>query len=140
MPEGAARARAAMLKLIWLTLYVTLMRLLGYRIRRDRTPPAAPAAPASPRPIQSAPRRPRQKHRYLDRDMALAMLADINAALTPAGAEPRAIPSQPARATRTIHRSPAPHRAPAVRTAAASYHTQIPTRPQRENSILWARA
>jgi hypothetical protein len=102
-PEVAEGIRVAIFKLLWLSLYVAFMRLLGYRIRRDRAPRAAPAAPLSPRPANAAPPAPRCQHRYLDRTTALAMLADINAACAPLSSQPPAPAAATPRAPRARH-------------------------------------
>jgi hypothetical protein len=87
-PEAAARLCAALRDLLWLMLYVTLMRLLGYRIRREASLRTAPRRmPAAP-PIATALPKPRQQHRYIDRQMCLELLARINADLAPASVAP----------------------------------------------------
>jgi hypothetical protein len=85
---------AALLDLLWLSLYVTLMRLLGYRIRRVRAARATPPAAHPRTQVQpSAPARPRRTHRYIDREMCLGLLARIDRAVTPASTQPSAVPA-----------------------------------------------
>jgi hypothetical protein len=76
--------RAALLDLLWLMLYVTVMRLLGYRIRRAPSPRATARTALASTPIPAAPAKPRRTHRYIDRQMCLDLLAGINSAVTPA--------------------------------------------------------
>jgi hypothetical protein len=113
LPPQADRAAmgAALCRLLWLATWLTLMRLLGYRLSRHRARPAAPRPariPVAPASLASPRRKPR-KHRSIDRRLCLTMLANINtkvaAAQAPAGASP--IPRRPA--LRPVHRAlPAP--------------------------------
>ena len=126
-PESQIRTLAALRSLVWLTLYVTIMRLLGYRIARDPTP-----RPARPAPTQAQPpipphlthANPRRKHRYLDRAMCLNLLSSINQDFTPASpapaqpAAPTPAPAAPhpraASPPRYPHPAPPPPRTPAI--------------------------
>jgi hypothetical protein len=105
-PPGRAveAMRAALLDLLWLALYVTVMRMLGYRIRREATRTApAPRQPAQTNAAQpSAPAKPRRKHRYIDRQMCLDLLASIDRQVA-------AVAPQQSPAPQIIIRRPAAH-------------------------------
>lgn len=132
-PEVAAGLRAALRQLIRLLIYLAIMRLRGYRIRREpsvRAPHPTPAAPPTPTatvlPTPAAPPTPRRHHLYIDRQHCLDMLAGINARFAairpqPANATPPALPPLPARAP-----SPAPAR-PASPRAARSHTDARPS-------------
>jgi hypothetical protein len=136
-PEKLAGIQAALLRLLRLALYVALMTLLGYRIRRPRSRRAPlPATLRTLRPQHSAaPPTPPRHHRYLDRDLCLATLAGIDtqvAALFPASAAP----PQPVEATTPAARPPIaasqrPHRAPHASLAnpSAAVPARVSLRP-----------
>jgi hypothetical protein len=106
---SAARLCAAIRKLVWLSIYITIMRLLGYTIPRQAiraatrpAPAPAPAAAASAEP--PAPRRP---HRHIDRQMCLDLLAGINAEFGAPNAAPAPSSAAP------LGAGPVPHARPA---------------------------
>jgi hypothetical protein len=130
---------AALRRLLRLMLYVTLMRLLGYRIRRDQTRSKSPTAPGRI-VTPTAPLRPRKKHRYLDRQMCLDALADINAAFSAAAppttpAHSSAKPAAPPCAAPAFHigrqtapiPSPSTHSTPPPRAPPAPNRLRPPT-------------
>jgi hypothetical protein len=100
-PEAAAGVHAALMRLVWLYLYVTIMGLFGYRMRRQRNKRTLPAnPPAQPRATSpAAQKQPRKKHKYLDRDMVLGVFAGINSDLGAAIAKPVPADSQSQRAS-----------------------------------------
>jgi hypothetical protein len=103
--EAADRIHAALLNLLWLAVYLAVMRLFGYRLSRParQAPRAKSPAPAEHPPIQTAPpaKRPRTAARTIDRAMCLAMFERINAAVAtprpPAAPQPEsaAVPAAP---------------------------------------------
>ena len=111
---------AAIAKLVALIAYIRIMTLLGFEIRRTRAPasPHAVAAPApTPQAAHPAPQ-PRRRHKYMDRDFCLSLLAEANQACAgvPESAPPPAPQTQPnPHAPTTIilpllaRRTPVPH-------------------------------
>jgi hypothetical protein len=137
-PQGAGceAVAAALSRLLWLAVYVTVMRLLGYRFRRQRGP-RAPAATraytALPTP-PAAPAKPRRQHLYLDRQMFLSVLASINTTVRAANAAaadaapPPSAPAPPAAQT-PPKAKPArpPHATPVARTLTPAAPAPLPT-------------
>jgi hypothetical protein len=113
-----AAALAALAKLIVLALYLQIMALLGYKLRRIRHNRPAPRTTARPQP--HAPRRPRRKQKYIDRDACLAMLAEADQACTAAR------PTQPTAPAAPIAHPPrrpaAPHPRPVASTILLRRH------------------
>jgi hypothetical protein len=112
-PDRAAIV-AALYRLLVLATWLTLMRLLGYRLSRNRA--KAPArtrthSPAATAPTSARAANPRRKHRTIDRQLCVAMLAGINTQF--AAAQPPAITQSPTprrTASRPSHPAqPAPH-------------------------------
>jgi hypothetical protein len=112
-PDRAAIV-AALYRLLILATWLTLMRLLGYRLSRNRA--KAPArtrthTPAATAPTPARAANPRRKHRTIDRQLCVAMLAGINTQF--AAAQPPAIAQSPTprrAASRPSHPAlPAPH-------------------------------
>jgi nucleoid-associated protein YgaU len=122
-PHAPAQAdRAALLaslyRLIWLATWLTLMRLLGYRLTRHRVKSVAPSPTPGPAARLASPRRKHRKHRTIDRQRCIAMLAGIN---TQFAAQAPADPSPLARrpVSRPAHRAPAEPRQPSIAVPAA---------------------
>jgi hypothetical protein len=146
MPEGADRIAAAIHSLLRLVLFLTVMRLFGYRLSRaPRTTPrpaaAAPPAP-TPAPLQpSTPAAPRRPHRTINRQMCLDMLAGINSAVAATHPQPTAsLPSESAPDPVAPSGQPEPIRAPQppprprcgrTSTRAPSPHALAAIRPQQ---------
>jgi hypothetical protein len=118
-----AAALAALAKLIVLALYLQIMALLGFKLRRIRRP--SPASRAAAHPRTRASRRPRRTHKYIDRDACLAMLAEANQACTAAR------PTQPTAPAASIAHPPrrpaAPHPRPVASTILPRRHHAPPT-------------
>jgi hypothetical protein len=144
-PNAAACARAALLRLLRLVLYVSTMLLLGYRIPRLRGR-AARSAPRSSQPAQATPAAlaaPRRKHPTIDRQMCLEALAGINSAFAasipaaPAHPVPPPIAPRPTAAPRAASR---PCLAPPVRPGHTALDTRLPRarpHPPPSSKYLW---
>jgi hypothetical protein len=142
--------RTALLDLVWLMFYLTIMRLLGFRLSRQRPrpnpnpnsnlgpkPTPAPAGVTPSGPVFAAPAKPRCRHRIIDRQMCIEALVRINGAFAPnaeaAPAEPaQAAPCPPVQASHPRACS-APWSEPAGNVAPVQ-PSPLPRRPRAENA------